>query len=182
MSSLQMPGKNQYNHIQSIHASESSASGKKAQMEILGLAIIVVLLIMGVLFAVRIALLNNTEEYRSDYLNTQLAANTLNTLLLTTTECRGLQVKELLQDAAKAQPSITCSGMPSKSFVQSVTQNILGATLGQELKKQYYLKAVVQNAIVISAGSEKQDSERERKSYFLPTDAGVMTITLDVYK
>ena len=158
---------------------------KKSQMEIMGLAIVVVLLILGLLFALRFVLFKTPQTYRKEYTETQLAANMLNTLLNTNTECNYISVSELLSDASKDNPSITCSvsGSPSDSqgYVNKTINDLALTVLNQTLIKDYYLKASVPGKVVVEAGIERTVRERERKTQFLQTDAGVMTITLDIY-
>lgn len=158
---------------------------KKSQMEIMGLAIIVVLLIVGLMFALRFTLFKAPQTYRKEYIETQLAANMLNTLLNTNTECNDISVGELLSDASKDNPSINCSvsGYPSDSqgFVDQTITNLTETILNITLIKDYYLKASVPGKVVVEAGKERTGRERERKTQFLQTDAGVMSITLDIY-
>ncbi|TKJ17384.1 hypothetical protein CEE44_02515 [Candidatus Woesearchaeota archaeon B3_Woes] len=156
---------------------------KKAQMEIMGLAIVVVLLMVGLMFALRFTLFKAPQTYRKEYSETQLAANMLNTLLNTNTECNDISIGELLSDASKDNPSITCPGSPSDSqgYATQTINNLTETILNISLVKDYYLKASVPGKVVVEAGKERTVRERERKTQFLQTDAGVMTITLDIY-
>ena len=149
----------------------------------MGLAIVVVLLILGLLFALRFVLFKTPQTYRKEYTETQLAANMLNTLLNTNTECNYISVSELLSDASKDNPSITCPTVPSDSqgFVNKTINNLTETVLNHTLSKEYYFKASVPGKVVVEAGIERTVRERERKTQFLQTDAGVMTIILDIY-
>jgi hypothetical protein len=154
---------------------------KEAQMEIMGLAIIVVLLVLGMLFMVKFVLFKEPEDYRAEYTNTQMAANMLNAILNTNTDCNGISVSELLQDASKDNPDIECGNMPLENYLKKVIGNeILNSTL-REWKKPYFFKAYVPGKPVVSVGQEYSNKARERKTHFLTTDVGTMTIILDIY-
>jgi hypothetical protein len=71
----------------------------KAQMEIIGLVMIVILLAMGLLFAVVILTKSPSTEVTRVKESIQ-AANFLNTILSTTTACDKRDVQNLLQDCA----------------------------------------------------------------------------------
>jgi len=154
---------------------------KKAQMEIMGLAIIVVLLVLGMLFAIKYVLFKPQTDYRGEYTKTQLAANLLNSIVNTNTECNQITISGLLQDAARTQPLIYCGNIPSKDYVKNVTINILNQTLNNS-KLEYYFSAGTQNnPNVVVIGTRDNNRVRETKIQPLPTDEGTMTITLDLY-
>lgn len=154
---------------------------KKAQMEIMGLAIVVVLLVLGMLFTVKFVLFKPQETYRKDYINTQLTANMLNTLLNTNTLCKDISIAELLQDASKANPNIGCQSLDSKEYVNAEINKLLNTTVQDMWKKDFFFKASTTSGTIVSVGQEYSYRERERKTHFLQTDAGVMTIILDIY-
>ncbi len=153
---------------------------KKSQMEIMGLAIVVVLLIMGMLFAVKFILFKPQESYREDYTTTQLSANLINTILNTDTNCKGISVTKLLQDASKDNPSIDCYGYESGYYVNQTIGYLLW-NVTDTLKRDFHFKASVPGKVVSEAGIDYTSRERERKQHFLQTDVGVMTVELDIY-
>ena len=72
---------------------------KKSQMEILGLAIIIALIAIGVLFVVKFVLLQPKPEVKTEFTQSQLTANMLNVLTRSTTkDCYGASIAELFQD------------------------------------------------------------------------------------
>ncbi len=73
---------------------------KKSQMEIMGLVVIIILIAIGMLFAVQFLLKKPTGETAAKAEESVLAANFLNAMLSTTTECQSRTVRELLQDCA----------------------------------------------------------------------------------
>ena len=167
-------------HFQSLFFSK--AKNKKSQMEIMGLAIVVVLIALGMLFAVKFVLLKEDTGYRKEYTTTQLTANMLNTLLYTNTNCSGISVSELLEDASKYTHSIRCNDpVDSQKFVNKTINYLLFKTLNQTLHKDYYFKASTQDKELVEAGKSFSRRVRERKTHFLPTDVGTITIILDIY-
>lgn len=86
---------------------------KRAQMEILGLVIIVILVSLGILFAVKFVVLKKPSTVRQSYVDVQLASNELNTLLKTVVDCDGrkLSVTDLLKNCAE-QSNLYCIDDP----------------------------------------------------------------------
>lgn len=70
-------------------------------MELLGIAIIMVIVIMGILLAVRFFYLKPETNPALAARDTLLGANLLDTMLETTTPCRDLQVVTLLQECGR---------------------------------------------------------------------------------
>ncbi len=110
---------------------------RKSQMEIMGLVIIVILVGLGLLFAVQLVLKKTpTSDQNNRIKESTLAAHFLNTLLSTTTSCQKRSVKELLQDCALARV-VTCeTGETSCAYAQSTIKSILDTTL-HEWRKSY---------------------------------------------
>ena len=137
-------------------------------------------MILGLLFAVRFILFKPQSTYRSEYTTTQLTANMLNTMLNVNTECNRVSISELLQDASRDSTRINCGIQNSQSFVNETINYLLNKTLSP-LKRDYYFIASVPDKVVVEAGTSLTSRERERKTHFLQTDVGIMTISLDLY-
>lgn len=81
--------------------------GKKAQFEVVGLLMIVILMSLGVLFVVQFVVLDEPSTIRQSHTDKQFATSFLNSFLETTTEdCNGQQIKALVHDCVKNQPSL----------------------------------------------------------------------------
>jgi hypothetical protein len=83
---------------------------KKSQTEIMGLAIIIILIIVGATFVIRFIISKEPADYKKDFTHAELAINMINTFLETTSEsCKKLSMTELLQDCgATSGISINC--------------------------------------------------------------------------
>lgn len=86
---------------------------QKAQMEIIGLVVIVILISLALLFALQFSLKPKQEE-KASYTHAQLASNTINTLLKTKAECfPTFTISELLKEYVKesdaAQEKFECA-------------------------------------------------------------------------
>ena len=149
---------------------------KKAQMEIMGLAIIVVLVALAMLFVVRFVVLKSPTEIKKTFTYTQLSANTLNTLLKTTTGCKGQDVTQLLQDCAASENIICEDGNSSCYFVNKTINGILEQTL-VKWNKEFVFNATLTDISFVKGSCL---GERQSKLYPIPTDAGVMIVRLDI--
>ncbi|MDP3640021.1 MAG: hypothetical protein Q8R53_02340 [Nanoarchaeota archaeon] len=115
-------------------------NNKKAQMEIIGLVVIVILISLGMLFLVQFSLKEKPDE--KAFTRKGLAFSTLSTLLKTTVDCsengerRELELREVLGDCGAntflSDPSSgeTCSREPSCDYFARVAGDLLDRTLG----------------------------------------------------
>ena len=118
---------------------------RRAQTEIFGLVIIVILLAIGLLFAVVILTKTPTREVQKVKESVQ-AANFLNTMMGTTSiGCGKRSVRELLQDCALANKewvgaAICENGITTCELMRDMISTMLNQTLGEWGKKyQFYI-------------------------------------------
>ena len=103
---------------------------KKSQMEILGLAIVVVLILVATIFVVRFFVLKTPTEYRKGFISAELASNILNAFLKTAAkDCSQLTMTELLQDCAQAKSIVCDNGLDSCKYAGSTAKIIFSQTL-----------------------------------------------------
>lgn len=135
---------------------------KKAQMEMMGLAIIVILIVLGLLFAVRFVIKKDTGEKppTEEYRTSELAANFLNAMLETNApECYDISFSALYQDCAndgksldplqfESAGSIQCAmdvdgvhNDPSCKYIKDKTKFMLDKTLEEWGKKYIFVVA-----------------------------------------
>jgi hypothetical protein len=156
-------------------------SVKKSQMEIMGLMIVVILLIVGVLFAVKFIVLKKAPETRQMFTRTQLASNMGMAILESTTaNCRGMSVKDLLMDCASwPGGTVTCNdaGFSSSCEYANTTIAFMLNATGVTWNTRYQVKSWISSgAFIIDQNNrgctDKQPGESE--SFFLPTKAGTL--------
>ncbi len=173
-----------------------------AQMEVIGLVVIVLLLTIGILFMAQFALRDKPQT--TIFLRKELAASALSTLLKTTVNplfCQDLarpQLSEVLIDCARHFPAnfggstFQCNNQHSCDFFTETAQFLLGQSLGQwhrnyELQVQLIRTPSSDSEPLLSRavrGKEGCPNTAERDSsgsFPLPTtDAGLIEATLFV--
>lgn len=153
---------------------------KKSQMEILGLAIVVVLILVATIFVVRFLVVKAPTEYRKGFVSAELASNMLNTFLHTSAkDCSQLSMTELLQDCAQAM-AITCdNGQESCKFVESIANEIFSQTLDKWNINYEFSAYTDVNSPFIKLGKSCK-AEKRSKLYPIPINAGTMYAKLDI--
>ncbi len=108
---------------------------KKGQMEIMGLAIIVILVSVGILFAIRFVILKEPTDYKKGFTQSELASNMLSAMLRTNAgQCSQMSFTELFQHCARNPFSVDeiCSNPPRTSckFLNHTVRRLFNQTLG----------------------------------------------------
>ncbi|HZX44213.1 MAG TPA: hypothetical protein VFF28_00870 [Candidatus Nanoarchaeia archaeon] len=157
---------------------------KRSQMEIMGLAIIVILISIGMLFAIKFVVFKKPEPFKSEYTKTELASNILTSLMRTTMEgCSDLSMEDIYQACGKDpdNPPVVCSPAEDAcQFLNRTTRRILNLTL-VEWNKGYELHASTVTDSIIDVG--RCPGAKKQKPYTIPIDASSknsLKITLDV--
>jgi len=166
----------------------STPKSKKAQTEAIGLAVIVILISLAIIFALAFSL-RQKPTIKETYLKAQLASNTLNALLKSDVECydtagNPYSMSDLIQDCIvywnQRQNQINCSGTPSQDFVQEKIDSLLSETL-KEWKKSYNLTIGIGEQVYFSFANGDQKGSKEVETYPLNTFKGIVLITLEIY-
>ncbi|MBS3139380.1 hypothetical protein J4479_00070 [Candidatus Woesearchaeota archaeon] len=115
-------------------------SNRKAQMEIIGLVVIVILITLGMLFMAQFALLNKPQS--AIFLRKEVAASGLSALVKTTVKpgvCPDnvqLQLSEVLIDCARHFPpglgdsTFNCNNQHSCPFFRETAKSLLDQSIG----------------------------------------------------
>ena len=157
---------------------------RKGQMEIMGLAIIVVFISLAMLFVIQFIVLKPVEDTRSEYVRTQVASNIVSAMLKADSGCKDTSFTELIQDCVvwKGVGGLECYGKNSCQYLEDGVFMILNSTLGKWGRKydfRVYKQAnVADNLVRVNRSSCKY--ERETKIYPVPTDAGPVIVRIDV--
>ncbi|MBI1934902.1 hypothetical protein HYS31_00530 [Candidatus Woesearchaeota archaeon] len=158
---------------------------KKAQMEILGLAIVVVLVLIATIFVVRFILLKTPVNYRQGFVSAELASNTLNTFLKTTAaDCSLLTMTELLQDCAQSE-ELSCRGIESLNsckYVNDTMKGILAQTLEKWSIKYEFLAYVESSRPLIRLSNPENPCPADKRSkiFPIPIKSGTMYVKLGI--
>ena len=158
---------------------------KKAQMEILGLAIVVMLILVATTFVVRFLVLKTPTDYRKGFVSSELASNMLNTFLRTAAvECSQLTMTELLQDCAQAGGIegfgvVTCDNGDSCRFVNLSATKIFEDTLGKWGLKYQFLAYTNNQEPFIDIGDECV-GDKKSKLFPIPTSTTTLYTKLDI--
>jgi len=104
---------------------------KKAQLEMIGLVIIVIIVITALMIYTIYKMSNPPQNLPKRYMNKQLATNFLVSILHTSVkDCYNLSLADLIVDCANTFPSISCQDYRgSCEVVNKTIFNILNQTL-----------------------------------------------------
>ncbi len=107
---------------------------KKAQMEVFGLAIVVILIFIGIVFIIKFYKPASTEEIKSKYVDEVLAQNMVTIIFSLNTTC-SLDMSELAKDCYLGGDYL-CKDRYSCKYVNDTISRILENTL-EEWEKPY---------------------------------------------
>ena len=156
-------------------------------MEIMGLMIVVILLIVGVLLAVKFVVLKKPSTVQQTFSRTQMASNLGLALMSSTTEqCRGTAIKNLLIDCAEWPESggtITCDDPAYTKaciYVNKTIEDILNQTLVQWNVPYIVTAGTSKTDLIINFRNKGCDTKQpgESESFFLPTNRGLLTLRI----
>ena len=102
--------------------------GKKAQIEIAGLIIVIILVTIGIIFTIKFINEEKPVDYKKEITQAGIASNMLNTFLRTTSICKELSMTELLQDCSQSK-TIACNEQDSCAYAEQEAKKIFGRTL-----------------------------------------------------
>jgi len=168
-------------------------SGKKAQMELLGVAVIVVFLALGIYLVVKFNITQPQSNTKASYTSSQLSSNMISSIITTTTaNCTNKDMLDILIDCADYGPagSIICN--ENNVGYQNKSCEYFNATMNQSLNNTLdeWGQSYIFN-VTTTAGSSIQQvwsksmgnctGERKTSSYPFPTNVkGTMLIRLDM--
>ena len=154
---------------------------KKGQTEILGLAIVVVLVLVATTFVIRFLVDKSPADYRKSFVAEQLASNMVGALIGTTTDCSQRAITELLQDCSQSG-TITCNNKNSCDFVEDTTKFIFSQTLDKwnykyEFKVYY---ASNPNQLLFHRIGQQCKGDKEQGTFIIPSNTGNINVELNI--
>ena len=155
-------------------------NNKKSQMEIMGLAIVVILLVVGMTFVIRFMINKEPVDYKKQFSQAETASNTLNTFLKATSRaCNGLTMTELLQDCGHTKNIICPNGQNSCVYLELAAKEILNKTL-DSWNFEYEFSAYQDEAFPLVKLGKRCPAEKKSKTFPIPTSSGTIFTKLDV--
>ncbi len=147
---------------------------KKSQMEILGLAIVFVLILVATLFVVKFLALNKPTDYRTGFVASELASNMLNTFLKTTaSDCSKLDMTTLIRDCAVSKGIVCSNGQDSCAYAEETARTIFSQTL-EEWNYEYEFEAYIDSTSPFIIIGDKCQGEARAK--FFPISIGTVSL------
>mgnify|MGYP001597998876 FL=1 len=157
-------------------------------MEILGLAIVVVLLLIATFFVVRFLIFKSPMEYRKGFLSSELASSMINVFLRIDANTCSQPMADLIRNCVESG-SICCEGIcgspnpddftDSCEFVGSAVNDIFSETLAVWKYKYEFLIYQNPDNPRIDIG-EKCGGEKKSESYSIPSSSGTIYVKLDI--
>ena len=164
---------------------------KKGQMEMIGIAIVVVLLVIGATLFLTLSI-RPASKTHAQFAQKELAQNIVDTLVKTVTTCRGLDFAAVLEDCAKnGELGLMCeSEQKSCEYARDNVGYILNEILGKR-NFEYRFSAVKDSGSkafndVSTPHCTKQDIEGSKVSVEtpgiqpIPLYPGTLTLTLQI--
>ena len=140
---------------------------------------------MGLLFFVKFSILDKKDDIKGSFTDSELANNMVDVLLKTTTrDCKGSSVSDLFQDCAGFK-KINCDNDGEEDACDKVneTVNFIFSETLEKWRKSYEFKAYTSYEQIMEKKSYRECnkySNRESKTYPIPTDRGTLFIQLDI--
>ena len=158
--------------------------GKKSQTELIGLAIIIIIIAMGFIFYIRFYEPSTGVKGKQDFMDTKLASNMLSVILRTTDKCQDIEMKNLIQACAEGVSTVLyCDTYRPCDRVRDQIALILQDSLDQ-WGHQYELTAKKRGGDLFTplgnVGAGGCPSDRMSETYPIPTDSGPALIRLDI--
>ena len=150
---------------------------KRAQIEIVGLIIVIILVTIGIIFTIKFINEEKPKDYKKEFTQTEMASNMLNAFLKTTSTCKELSMTELLQDCSQSK-TIACNEKDSCAYVEQEAKKIFGRTLEKwNIGYEFKVFFEEENPILILG---KSCANKKSMLFPIPTGSGVLSVKLDI--
>ncbi len=171
---------------------------KRSQAEILGLAIVFVIIGVGLLFYMKYSG-SQSSAVKQSFVESNTASNMLNSLLKTTTKCKDATVNDLVQDCAYAK-AINCMSFGTESdnpvpqttsdsctYLYDFIKSAFDKTFKEWGDMNYEFSIYSQNGALTSSfplrsNADVCEGEKQTETSYVPTRAGTYTVELSICK
>ena len=144
---------------------------KSGQMEIMGLVVVVILISLGLLFALQFVVLRGADRQQDTFTQDQIAESTLNSLLLTSTDCLELDFTELVKDCAGDQ-QVVCAEQPRAcDYIAHAAGIVLDKTV-LEWGKNYHFKVFGAAGTFVNVSVGECPGAKDISEYPIPLRSG----------
>ena len=152
---------------------------KKGQQEIIGLAVAIVLIIIGILVVVKLNSFG-VASYKKDYEQSELASSMLNTLLAATSrDCNGLSMMRILQDCAGNPDSPgLCNAENSCAYFEQQAKEMFKSTLESWQVNYEFSTFYDEESPITKLG--KPCINKKSELFPIPTKTGILSVKLDI--
>jgi hypothetical protein len=154
----------------------------KGQTEILGFAMVVLLVSVGMLFVIGFIVLQADSDIKKVFTDKSLAVNMNDAILSSTSGCKNIGFERLIVDCAEFQ-EIRCDGSNTQrscDYLQVTISSIFSETLdiwGKEYRYSIYIDG--EDPLVV-VGNGACDGDIEPGIFYLPTAKGLVIVRLDI--
>ena len=162
-------------------------------MEIFGLAIVVVILLVGVAFIIGFVIFKAPTDYRKTFVTKELAKNMVGTFLKINAfdaedKCSQLSMTEILQACAR-DVTLSCKNCNSNpdpdvnscDFVKSTAEFIFQKTLDEWKMKYEFLAYTDERSPEVVIGTPCRGQKMSSEPWHIPTGAGnTIAVKLDI--
>lgn len=156
---------------------------KKSQMEIMGLALIIVLISLGFLFFVKFSIREaDSPNVRKSVTESALASNLISTLLATTAQdCSLFEIKELIHDCASNHQVVCENTQTSCQYLDSFFDQIFADTLVAWERSYEFDVTNIPDPYDFNSAYGSCSGELESKFFAIPVEGGQnVVLTLNI--
>jgi len=138
----------------------------------MGLVVVVVLISLGMLFLLKFVVFKPVGEERATFTRSQLATNTLNALMATTTDCRSnfdLKISDLIQGCVDDSGETCDNNLNYCNFLNLTIEELMDETL-VAWKKDYLFQVYTDRPALSDVEVEHNGcpGEKDTALFFLP--------------
>ena len=152
----------------------------KGQVEIMGLLMIIILITISLILGLRLIGAENDVDPKKEFAQSQLASNTLSTLLKSTSrDCSGFSMTEILQDCSQNQDIICGDDTNSCDYFIEITQQIFGETL-DKWNINYEFKIFYKKEDPLFTLGRTCIENKKSRLFPIPTSSGILNVKMDI--